>query len=473
MKDVRDKDPYIGQLNATSLPTHTILGIPDVLSAKFRNEFFNLATERADAFANLKNWKDLTFTTTVDIYTEDAVQKTCSAVDDGNIVDLAYCYLSAIGKSPKPRIQPVQGTAPSRPNAWTDGSYRNPEFKLGVGSYGLWHPDRPTSDLSPEECDFASIVSPDKHKLHNGLMLAGVLPSVFNSSTRTELAALIAICACPRPIHIGIDNATVVERANQLASGTYTRRRAWDLIPDGDLWQIAEECIAARGKGTTICSWHKSHATWAQLANGIVKGPAAVQNSRADLAADLGVVEQGWDRVQTAFDYIAAKQKAYLDIITRIQRMMIALLKEDAERRKQNGDNAHGKCAPVISIPILMPDPRPDYSDGIALDFQDLPPMLIEAQDELLSFWQTTRWSPCCNSQHRPTTWLEIFAIFRLWGGGASNFSNEYIPIKVPSFKSSLDNFIKDSRQILRGNLQDHSLPLLAPDQPRRFLLSH
>ena len=156
-----------------------------------------------------------------------------------------------------PRIQLCNAPAPNEPNAWTDGSYKNPGHKLAVRSFGIWHPTRDVADIHPEECDFAAPIAKTIHKQPHGLMMAGILPGVFNSSTRTELAAFIAICACPGPLHVGIDNSTVVSRSNALAEGTFNRKKNWALLPDGDLWQLAEECICIRGPGATACSWHK------------------------------------------------------------------------------------------------------------------------------------------------------------------------------------------------------------------------
>jgi hypothetical protein len=139
---------------------------------------------------------------TLDI--EDAVQRTCGSASDMNITELAYHHLSYVGKSPMPRVQPCEGSSPVLANAWTDGSYRNPGKCLAVRSFGVWHPTRDPGDLRPEECDFAAPIPQAIHGQPKGLMLAGVLPGVFNSSTRTELAAFIAICASPFPLKIAL-----------------------------------------------------------------------------------------------------------------------------------------------------------------------------------------------------------------------------------------------------------------------------
>ena len=296
MQDVRDSDPAIGQLNATFIPRHVLLGIPDVLDASYSGDLLRLTQEDALTLANLPISEGLCFDhrSTLDI--EDAVQRTCGSASDMNIIELAYHHLSYVGKSPMPRVQPCEGSSPVLANAWTDGSYRNPGKRLAVGSFGVWHPTRDPGDLRPEECDFASPIPQAIHGQPAGLMLAGVLPGVFNSSTRTELAAFIAICASPCPLNIGIDNNTVVQRTNAIASGTLRRRRDWSLLPDGDLWQIAEECIRIRGPQATWSSWHKSHATWSQLASGAVKPCNAINNGIADLAgAGLVVALPGED----------------------------------------------------------------------------------------------------------------------------------------------------------------------------------
>ena len=76
MKDVRDTDPAIGQLNATCIPCHILLGIPDVIDARFQDSFLKLSNDRAAAFANLTTMKGVRFAEAYDHSTEDAIQRT-------------------------------------------------------------------------------------------------------------------------------------------------------------------------------------------------------------------------------------------------------------------------------------------------------------------------------------------------------------------------------------------------------------
>ena len=49
-----------------------------------------------------------------------------------------------------------------------------------------------------------------------GTAMYAPLPGVWHSSTRAGLAALVMAVHIDHPIHIGIDNKTVVDKANKL-----------------------------------------------------------------------------------------------------------------------------------------------------------------------------------------------------------------------------------------------------------------
>ena len=132
----------------------------------------------------------------------------------------------------------------------------------------------------------------------------------------------IAICACSIGLHIGIDNATVVHRTNAIEEGTLSKKKSRALLPDADLWQQAEDCICIRGPKSTVCSWHKSHASWEQHASVAVNPALAIHNGIADLAANHGLEAQEWNDIQSAMDFLARKQDAYAKFICRVQRMM-------------------------------------------------------------------------------------------------------------------------------------------------------
>ena len=388
-----------------------------------------------------------------------------------NTVELAYHYLAYVGQCPIPRVQPCDQPAPDEPNSWTDGSYKNPGKRLAVGSFGVWHPNRDAADLRPEECDFVTPIPQSIHGQPGGLMLAGILPGVFNSSTRTELAAFIAICSSPHAIHVGIDNEKVVRRTNAILQGNHSTKRDWDLLPDGDLWRIAESCIRIRRPHATRSSWHRGHASWDQLLKGEVQPWHAINNGIADLAADHGIACQGWSKAQQAFDFLAKRQEAYAALYSRIVKMFSNLLRADGDRRIDQAADSGGIKGNIERIPMPRHQARPALHEGIALVFLDIAPDVAAANDELFTFWRASRWLPCGTSDQRPTTWLEAYAFFRYCGGEGPLNVNPLIPVK--SFRNRYHCFMQESKRFLRANLDASSAPFVNGYKERTLLLKH
>ena len=85
--------------------------------------------------------------------------------------------------------------------------------------------------------------------------------------------------------------------------------------------------------------------------------------------------------------------------------------------------------------------------------------MQLSAQDVLFTFLRATRWMPSAASEHQPTTWLEIYAFFRLSDGGQSVLNNTDILIEPSKFHELYHNLICDSKQIIKSNLRVQSPP--------------
>ena len=104
----------------------------------------------------------------------------------------------------------------------------------------------------------------------------------WHSSGRAELAALVMAAHARIPIHIGLDNRGVVNKANfilQMAgrhgngSGEQLSRpykMPWGLQVDGELWKTLWDLVWERGPKTTRVSKVKGHATSKMVAEGKV-----------------------------------------------------------------------------------------------------------------------------------------------------------------------------------------------------------
>eukprot|EP00973_Karenia_brevis_P007575 1026279-Karenia_brevis.AAC.1 len=86
------------------------------------------------------------------------------------------------------------------------------------------------------------------------------------SSTRPELLALILATLAPRAIHMGIDNLTVVRKANKFLSRlmgpTSVHPPNFAIIGDGDLWRLFWNIAAAKGPSSIRVTKVKGHALW-------------------------------------------------------------------------------------------------------------------------------------------------------------------------------------------------------------------
>ena len=310
----------------------------------------------------------------------------------------------------------------------------------------------------------------------SGILLAGIIAGVFNSSTRAELAGLISALAKPIALHIALDNESVANRARAIAEGSYTHRKPWRLRPDGDLWAIVASLLQARGHETTKISWTKGHAGWQWIAEQS-DNATTVANGQADLAAGKGEAVTGTEGESTALDYHARKLKAYAGLVARIQVHAAKLICEDKRRREEMGIENEGKTQPTRFIESPEQPSRHCFTSGIPLAFMSLPPGMalhdsnnsdmFSDPNGLHIFWTATRWRS--DPQARPTTWLEIFALFRLWGGGPREFDpNMPRPPLLPSIKA----FIKASKALFKIIAEGGALEMLRPAKGKTFLLA-
>jgi hypothetical protein len=224
-------------------------------------------------------------------------------------MQLSYRLLSYVGDSQLPRINITNDIAPKKPSSFTDGSLRHPGTSLALGMFGIWEPGRDYATTGPEEHDFSRPVGLKRVHQLNGTLMAGILSGVYNSSTRAELAGVIACLPKPGGLHIALDNRSVVDRASAIIAGTFYRRKPWGLLNDGDLWQAFEIAIKQRGAKSVAISWTKGHSTWQQImANS--SNASVVGNSIADGAADLGFEAAGKSDINCVLEFHAAKLKA-------------------------------------------------------------------------------------------------------------------------------------------------------------------
>jgi hypothetical protein len=330
------------------------------------------------------------------------------------VQQLSYKLLATSGKTSIPSIAIVQEAAPSKPNVCTDGSLPFPGTSLAFATFGTWEWDRDIAQIQPEELTFCRPVQVTNPKRNGGIMLAGTLQGVYSSSTRAELGGVISAMAKPIGLHIALDNRGVVDRANSIIDGTSYSRKPFALRDDGDLWQAFTDAVQMQGRESIRISWTKGHASWQHvIAN--ATNDLAIANGQADMAADMAAEACEKGSEAEVLQFHALKQVEYEKLLRRLQSFAARLLAHDKELRQEAGFQAQGKKA----LPVLIEAPplpsRADFTEGEGLNLLPLPPNL-EAQQALLHlFLNGLRWR--LEARTKPTTWLELFAIFRLLGG--------------------------------------------------------
>ena len=204
----------------------------------------------------------------------------------------------------------------------------------------MWWPNRVESEVTQEEMKIA-----EYKETEGGVMLWCSFNASLNSSTRCELAAAIIAMIAPRPVHIGIDNQTVVGKGTEIIQHERRRqeedrygkngammfggkrsrlhkktpyKRGWAHTRDGDLWDIFADLVRDRGPETVKISKVKGHATEEMVSEGKVKAEDKEGNDKADEAADQGATKsQG--KVQKFAELYAWRQGMYRKIWQKIK----------------------------------------------------------------------------------------------------------------------------------------------------------
>ena len=411
------------------LPKHLLLGIPDHRKISLDGRIWPVVYQGPAARWDLDSI--LASGVTIDDRTKTAYTSTGILEDDLDTQQIAYKFLGYLGTTPMPHIDRCNTAPPLDPNTFSDGSYLHPGQGLASATFGVWYPERECEDVTDEELEFCRQVLRAEGQQTAGVSIAGSLPGVYNSSTRAELAGSIVSFAKPGALHLALDNLSVVNGIKRILDGGKRARRPWSLRSDADLWEIAERAINAKGRNSITVTWTKGHATWRHILDGITSERNAIGNGYADAAADAGHEAVDKHDEQTVLSNIAAGQDAYVKLIFRLQRYALAIIKADKSARDENGFIPKGKTAPVQWLEIPTEIGRLDFTEGCSLDFLKIPLSVERKLEEECIFWKLTRWT----TKGRPTTWLEMFALFRLWGGGQTHeprhaYTQTFFPAK-------------------------------------------
>ena len=199
-----EADAELALVDVDKMPAHILLGVPSIRPAEPAKTLCTIFDQGAGAHWDLEAILDTG--TAIDEGLTTAYHNTGIVVSGLNCQELAYEFLRCLGPSPAPRISWCNDEPPQKPNVYTDGSYLHPGAYLALGSFGSWEPGRDLGQFTPEEADCCLPVSMCNEGKTPGVMMAGTIPGVYNSSTWIEIASVIAALAKPGALHIGLDN---------------------------------------------------------------------------------------------------------------------------------------------------------------------------------------------------------------------------------------------------------------------------
>ena len=297
-----------------------------------------------------------------------------------------------------------------------------------------------------------------------GLAVAGNLLGLFPSSTRIELAGAIGAMLQPRPVHVAADNESVIRKATTILSQNGPGRRQWRLQVDGDLWETFHELAQQRGVHSIAFTWTKGHASYRHLTQQLTNARNAVFNGYADAAADQGHRSARVSVGNEVLSYLATKHKRLIEIICAITRR-IARVAAAANKLLEQKAASRAKHT-FIDVPAIPSFPDPVFA--IHLEFDAPPPLVDDAKAALQEaqvrvFWMRLFIHPLADAEHETgTTWLELFTLYSLKGGGESYDSRDGREHIRLTHAERFKRFQQRTRKLFRF-ASEASLPLTRP----------
>ena len=221
-------------------------------------------------------------------------------------------------------------------NVTSDGGLTNPtQPDYQVGGSGVWWPERccETNPVTPQEvaCARNEVVprgkANSKHESDDprmnwethGVGLFISYAGLYGSSTRQEIIGATIAIMSRGPVHIGIDSYACLKRMWEFLSGGYMEtlpRVPWNLLKDGDLWEIFHTAAHVKGVHAIKATKLKAHATNQDVDDGVITPWHRVINKKADDYATEGIKSAGF-RMMDIAALFALRQRWYVGFIGR------------------------------------------------------------------------------------------------------------------------------------------------------------
>ena len=276
------------------------------------------------------------------------------------------------------------------------------------------------------------------------------MPGQINSSTRSEAHGLLVGLCTKGPVHTGIDNKAVVDRACcliTLATNLCKERddteammrriglafenarrlrkpetKHWQMQKDGDVWCAIWRSIISKGPKAIKVAKVKGHASNDDVTDGRVTAADKSGNDVADSLVREATLLHGKRTVDLAY-WLEARHNTYKELMAQIQKFIIRMLtadKEERDRRKKEANPFEQIGIPKVTMPIQL-----EYSieeGGRKLEIKDLPRGTHRFNDNSRALTYVHRLLRMITI--RPTregepgvTWLELLIAFEMHGG--------------------------------------------------------
>lgn len=331
---------------------------------------------------------------------------------------------------PNMEPKPCPQTAPDGISIYTDGGVANPEHRWwSLGGFGIWTSNNldyvsPVQHSQPNDC-----VSSDDQ----GTFTWGPVRILTCSSARAEFAALIVGIAADDPVHIGIDNKAVHDKASYIINHIAEEpRKPWNLQIDGDLRQVFVNNAHIKGAHAIRLTKVNGHATQDYI-NGNDDANLATEetkagNDRSDEAATKGR-QMHYPRLHELMEYCASRQERYTDLLQQIHRRIISVFLADQELSQQAvaRQKLEGKCPDKVKVPKTLIYADPNSSIGACrrlgkLNLLPVEHVLQEGHED--TEYVKAVWCYLANLEvarvpegGTGATWLELLIHFHMQGG--------------------------------------------------------
>ena len=338
--------------------------------------------------------------------------------------------------------------APKQPNVFSDGSALPPGTGIEtLGGAGVWWPKR-TLEKQPAtrmEEKYAKVT-----QCQEGVKVSAALGGAIQSPMRAELCGAILAMAGGVPIHLAIDNSSVVKG---IKKALHEKRRArafdWQGRENEDLWEVLWRIVKSRPNFATKVKWTKGHATQDHIDDGLTTKQEAANNDMADRAADEGRLQH-----KEELRAIEEARADYEELINTLRVYMLLTIKKRMDiMGEENVEEVLAQKTSAREVPFRgLPPPR----EGPSKNFVQIEGQGVKyfyratskTRSAMKRFLLGIKYRPGDSGSKQGVTWLELGLLFefrtgipmpRRWPPGHTNA--EILHGKGPAIGQHVDAF--------------------------------